>query len=725
MALTGKTIGQLTLLSEVSEDVLFPVELSGDTYHIVYSGISHYTETTYEELYNLYTGSSLSAGKFYLISDYQTCYDQPNYDSEGNAITSGNYKTATTEPLLVFATSSTGFSPTAYSTIYSKDKITYDISWNLTEVTNSPAKGRIIERIDEKNNRADYDFRGVQFIRYFGFFSENQYTGKLNIDSVGNVVGTNTTFDTDFIVGDILGVKYNNSEAPLGSFRYYEILTISASTAMTVTGTTISVGNSLDYSKGIGLPQYMSPFQCNITSSAFTGSSEYFTFVNDDNYNTYLGDNQNYNTFILSNNVFQSGVYRNNYFAGNVVGNTFNDDMDSNTCGPSFQFNIITNDFDKNNVHSFFNKNIIDCDFSNNVISDQFYGNMLGDRDGFDFDLNNIGSYFYSNFFTMNNGDFRNNTVNSYFYNNFIEGEFFNSQVEGEFYDNRILTSFNDNNCGYTFYSNEITNSFNNNNVGKNFYGNNLTSTLFTDNIIGANFTQNTITGGTFQSNKVGYNFDQNNITGNFSYNHIADNFVQNTVLDGFGFGGASYRGNVIGNNFASNNIREYFYSNTITDNFTNNIIGDYFQNNTVTYNGLNSFNFTTYLGIIQTVSSVGGTGGTDGTYTAISQTSTDRHGSGAEFTVEVGGGSVTGLTVTSGGTQYSVGEVLTITGTSIGGATDLIITVSTISDDPLVYTTSNCTISNSRDNTVVISTLDLATTSIYVSDEITGPYNP
>ena len=40
MALTGKTIGQLTLLTGITQDTLFAVELSGLTYHIPYSSIT-------------------------------------------------------------------------------------------------------------------------------------------------------------------------------------------------------------------------------------------------------------------------------------------------------------------------------------------------------------------------------------------------------------------------------------------------------------------------------------------------------------------------------------------------------------------------------------------------------------------------------------------------------------------------------------------------------------
>ena len=48
--LTGKTIGELTLLTGITSDTLFAVELSGVTYHIPYSGLSIGGGGSYEEL---------------------------------------------------------------------------------------------------------------------------------------------------------------------------------------------------------------------------------------------------------------------------------------------------------------------------------------------------------------------------------------------------------------------------------------------------------------------------------------------------------------------------------------------------------------------------------------------------------------------------------------------------------------------------------------------------
>jgi hypothetical protein len=46
MSLTGKTIGELTFLAEPTNNTLIPVELSGVTYHITYSGITNNLSNT-------------------------------------------------------------------------------------------------------------------------------------------------------------------------------------------------------------------------------------------------------------------------------------------------------------------------------------------------------------------------------------------------------------------------------------------------------------------------------------------------------------------------------------------------------------------------------------------------------------------------------------------------------------------------------------------------------
>ena len=62
ITLTGKTIGQLTTLTGITEDTLFPVELSGTTYKIPYTKVKQFTHYLGEQylggiIFNLYTAS--------------------------------------------------------------------------------------------------------------------------------------------------------------------------------------------------------------------------------------------------------------------------------------------------------------------------------------------------------------------------------------------------------------------------------------------------------------------------------------------------------------------------------------------------------------------------------------------------------------------------------------------------------------------------------------------
>jgi len=578
MALTGKTIGQLDYLQFPTNDTLIPVELSGDTYHISFSAVN-YTQLTYSDLVTGANLGELSPGHYYLMTDFQTCYDQPNFDQNGVPIVTGNYKTGSTEPILLLATSTTGFSPTVYSTLYPQDKISYDITWNTTEVTGSPAKGRITERIDEKNNRADYDFRAVQFIRYVGFFSEQYLQGKINLDETTGLVSettTGTTFLSTFNVGDILGVYYPNGFTTMNCFKYYEITSIVSDIEMYVTGRTLTSVNNVYYSRGLTLPNYMSPFQCNVTGGTYDDSEEYYTFNSEINYNTYMGDNINYNTFILSNNVFQNGSYRNNTFGGNFVGNTLNDDMDSNIIGPYCQYNILTNDFDRNNVGSYFQYNIIDCDMESNQIGNYFENNMLGDADAQDFDFNTIGSRFSSNFLTLNNNDFINNIIGDGFINNVIDSGFRNNKIQGVFDNNLIINnSFNDNAIEIAFSNNNIPVSFIENKIGTDFYGNSIYSQFNRNTIL--NMVNNNVIGDVnniglylFEDNEIENKFNSNIIHRNFNKNQIGTNFTNN-LIDEISY----FSNNVIGNDFSLNNIYANFLDNEIGNNFATNTLGD------------------------------------------------------------------------------------------------------------------------------------------------------
>jgi hypothetical protein len=391
MALTGKTIGQLTYLSGVSNDTLFPVELNGDTYHINYSSITKNEEVTYSELVNKITGETLTPNRFYLMTDYQTCYDQPNFDANGSAITTGNYKTGTTEPILLLAISTTGFSPTVYSTLYPQDKISYDITWNATEVTDNPAKGRITERIDEFNNRTDYDHRQVVFKRYETSLSSGIYTvikdnGNPYIDDI-------PTFGTGC---------YSNK---IGNFY-----------------TTLDLNNT-----GFILSNNIFDDDCWDNT---TGADFYNNTIGSIVYENKFGDS-------CHDNVIEGDAYNNvvnNNFSLNTIGGQFY----NNTIFNGFRLNVIGSQFEGNEILSGFRENQTSAGFAKNRIGYDFRN--VGITIGTNFLDNQIGNNFTDNIAIGD--DFQNNVIGNNFQENNIGNGFFSNQIGNQFTNNTCYGSF-------------------------------------------------------------------------------------------------------------------------------------------------------------------------------------------------------------------------------------------------------------------------------------------
>ena len=571
MALTGKQIGDLTYLSAATNNTLFPVELSGLTYHVPYSGMTNsLVESTYSELYSMYTGETLETGRWYLMTDFQTCYDQPNYDNVKSPIYSGNYKTGSTEPILLLSISATGFSPTVYSTLYPQDKITYDITWDTTEVTNSPAKGRITERIDNFNNRTDYDHRSISFKRYNGYsYSEDDVLGGLvGISGITGTTGvlygdTGTTFNSNFSTGSIVSINNLNP-------KFFEVLSVQSDSLAIISGVSISnTSNSFYYSViEDGIINYYQP---NIRQNQVF---EYTTFGVTDAINNYVGNyanlyNWNENPFILANNVFISGAFINNTIGNDSYNNTFNDDCDSNQIGVGFYNNSTNDDFDGNIIGDYFNNNYITSNFNNNRIGSDFNNNILI---GGSFYRNIIGNEFNNNVYT--NGDFQNNEIGNQFNNN---------KIYDDFYNNDIGNGYNNNETYRNFYRNLIGNGYNNNIIYSDFY----------DNEIGQTFNYNNIStladrgDYDFSGNRIGNSFDNNTINNDFQSNNILNNFNANNIL-------STFNDNTINSQVYSNNISTNFIYNVVSYGFNGVTINDLdtpgapFQNNNFTYDNFN-----------------------------------------------------------------------------------------------------------------------------------------
>ena len=309
--------GSYNLFIDGSDGSIKLIDDQGNWY-----GDSSLTTVTYSELRTLQDDSELRTGSYYLISNFRTCYDQPNYDYNGNTITTGNYKQGNVSPIIVFAISSSQISEIAYQPEFPGDIIHYDPGFSFTEVTEGEAFGIITYRKDNQGNSFDYDFREVLFKRYDGYFSESVYDGTVSIDGSGNVTGTNTSF-TNFATGNIIGLL-NITSSPLVS--YYEIVSIADDTNMVVTGRTFNSGNDLRLVDA-NLISGMSWKQNNIISN--TNSTEYLTFTDYSScFNNTCGNTAAYtvwdeNTFLLSNNVFRGGEYTDNSFGSDFRNNTF------------------------------------------------------------------------------------------------------------------------------------------------------------------------------------------------------------------------------------------------------------------------------------------------------------------------------------------------------------------------------------------------------------------
>jgi hypothetical protein len=554
---------------------IFPFVDSGVTYHgaisAITSNISGLIEVTYSELVDKITGETLTSGQFYLITDFQTCYDQPDYDYNNNAILTGNYKEAEVDPIIVLATGLDTISTTAYQPSYPKDRIQYDWTFSATEVTQGVAYGRISERIDEFGNRTDYDHRTIQFKRYRFIELDlgNPHNGTVIVSTATGqemlVSGSSTSFES-FSVGQYVGFIDND-------YKVYEITNIVSDTEMTITGLTLIEQYQVKIYP-TNTRNYTSYKQNNISTTDY---EEYYTFNGEGvNLNNYIDNFSNYLYevyFILSNNVFLLNN-NNNKFGYGTFNNSINNGAYNNLVGPSFYNNIFENGFYNNNIGSNFNYNRISSSFYDNQIGTNFQYNYFTN---YNFYNNTIENNFYGNIII---GNFNDNQVNRYFNNNTIGQQFYKNTIGEQFENNTIYELFYDNQIFNEFRGNIIYQSFNTNKLDWGFVGNQISGSC-NGNTFGPNIDSNDFLGNVFGNTFKG-SVVSNTIGDNFGFNNIGYNFQNNTIGENFGYGASAPQGNIIGNYFQNNTIGEYFYNNTISDNFGNNTIDNYFQWNII-----------------------------------------------------------------------------------------------------------------------------------------------
>lgn len=580
---------------------------------------------TYSELSTLISSNDLVQGSYYLITDFQTIYDLPDYFPDGNPRTNIQTIITAVDPIIVFATSNSTISIDAYQPSYPNDTIKYDYSWSTTEINNSPTKGRIIERIDEYNNRTDYDHRKVEFKRYTSYYLNNKLSGTiLDYDcTTGVVVGNDTLFLSEVSPGNIL---LFDSKSSLGYFIGVKVVNVNSNTSIdvlidpTYSGTTF-VGDSIDYYSSTIAPFTLDYKEVYVGESDESDFDSVYTFQLDGTtINNYIGDYSSYYLnitppllkFLLSNNVMGTST-QSNYFGSLAFNNSFFGKMEANKLTHLFYNNVFRGFFQKNKVGSYFYENII----SGNMIS-----NYIGD----------------------------------YFNNNITLGNLFNN--------NQIQNNFENN----IFYS-----SVNSNIIGNGCVENQIIASNFSSNVIGDNFSGNQ----TFNSKT---DFSDNHIGNNFVKNQIGNHFLSNQI--GNYFGNSQKKLNRIGVEFLNNQIGDYFG----TDNFNDALGNDIGVVTTIGFNSLQSVP----SGITLTN---GGTSYSDST----NVTTTGVLGSSLTVNIVTDGlGVITGVTINTPGTYYSVGDSITIN----GGGNDATFNITGVTS----FTVGNTIDNGSGDSCEVVS---------------------
>ena len=317
---------------------------------------------TYADFYTAITNSQLQVGRTYILIDFQTIYDQMDFDNTGALKGTLTTKTGAVEQIWVLALSPNQIADKAYSATYPNDEIQYDWTYNTTLINGSPAKGRISERIDEWNNRTDYDHREIKFIRYDdGSGNYTSYTDN------GNASQEFLTFGNSYGAGGIIHDNWLGDFYSIGQFVGQEY------------GNNVFQGNFIITNK-ISTMFYNNTFMLEVVSNSFSGylysnsfdGNLYSNSFDGELYSNSFSGNLALNSFggILASNSF-SGELSSNSFSGYLLSNSFGGELSSN----SFSGELSSNSFIFN---TFFSYTILNGQINGKTIDDVIYPFLFG-----------------------------------------------------------------------------------------------------------------------------------------------------------------------------------------------------------------------------------------------------------------------------------------------------------------------------------------------------------
>lgn len=396
--------------------------------------------TTYNDLVTKAQTDQLGTGSCYLITDFESWYDQPDFHFDGtpkhpSSIVTKSSPNGWPQPILVQAISKRDISIDAYqpyfdsnSTGYLDDSIKYDFKFDYTEITGTPARGKIVERVDKNGNRTDFDHRSVRFIRYKTYERGATLAGTItDFDcTTGEITGSSTNFTTTLNPGDVIIL---DSYSELGYEAKFKVQSI-------VTNTRLFVYIDSSYSGGVPLPA--------IVANGYT--------INPVDY-----------SFPAKNFVFYSGVdtglfnsYKESWFGQRSNGVDLVD-FDENVS--PLGLNCYNNKF--GDYLSIWRNALLPFSLPNNVIGDGCF----------------------------------NNSFSEYCYSNDLGDGIMNNFISGKFYEN-IIGSMRDNHLSCNFYRNIIGTGFTSNQVYSRIFRENKIGDDFAFNTIKRDFTFNTILDG-------------------------------------------------------------------------------------------------------------------------------------------------------------------------------------------------------------------------------------
>ena len=388
------------------------------------------TDVIHADLFRMLEDAELIPGMFYRITDYRTIHEIPNTTVEHE----GGH-----EPLVVLATSVNSFSKQAWSRLYPKDYIEYDINDQVYGILASYRPGFITRRIDDLGNDCPYDHRNVLFRRWgldlSSFSRWDDFDYGFGAKVVQAVDGVDTVYYCIKAVTSATGLTPNNDSehwnwvidknrrwcyqladnafgadpvnedanyfsADVEDYEDYYTFNGTGCVNNIIKKWTGGLNNIVFFGNGC----YSNTFGNNCNSNTFGNNCNSNTFGNNYYYNTF-GNNYYYNTF--------GNDCNSNTFGNSCDSNTFGNSCQSNTFGNNCQFNTFGYNCGSNTFGNSCNYNF----FGNSCSSNAFGNSCFSNTFGYDCYSNTFGNDYYSN--TFGNDCYSNTFGNSYDSNTF------------------------------------------------------------------------------------------------------------------------------------------------------------------------------------------------------------------------------------------------------------------------------------------------------------------